>query len=372
MKEKLDKISRIKDTLLGKHKVGSLEIEIVKTNILENGIEIFARAWKDGKSLGFGDGTVEIERFRIFNPPLLARTGIRENFIDDRGENKDRDTFIENPKLAILQTLEHTIKVSCKEDGKITKGKIGNTTDTFYPNNATAVNGLVTNDVGVLADTWANVRGASTGTTAQTNGADGIACQLRTGDPDNTWRVITRSFFLFDTSALPDTDTIDSATISLYGEVVTTNANIPTQSIVPVASTPASDTTITTADFDQLGNTAFSTGIAFTSFSTSAYNDFALNASGLSAISKTGISKFGFRTVSDQSNTEPSVSIWNEDTTRIIVWLVDWEGTANDPKLVVVHEASSNIKTYNTNAKANIKTINTNAIANVKTLNTNA
>src|SRR3990167_8130850 len=36
----------------------------------QHGIELFARAWRGTQQLGFGsDGSVEIERFRIFNPP---------------------------------------------------------------------------------------------------------------------------------------------------------------------------------------------------------------------------------------------------------------------------------------------------------------
>src|SRR3989344_2016473 len=47
--------------------------EIQSVQKIEGGIEILARAWKDGKQLGFGkDGSVEIERFKIFNPPILV------------------------------------------------------------------------------------------------------------------------------------------------------------------------------------------------------------------------------------------------------------------------------------------------------------
>ena len=50
-----------------------LEIEIVKTNLIEGGIEVFARAWRDGNQIGFGaDGSVDVERFKVFNPPILV------------------------------------------------------------------------------------------------------------------------------------------------------------------------------------------------------------------------------------------------------------------------------------------------------------
>ena len=50
-----------------------LTVEIQSVNKIEGGIEVFARAWKGAQQVGFGnDGTVEIERFRIFNPPVLV------------------------------------------------------------------------------------------------------------------------------------------------------------------------------------------------------------------------------------------------------------------------------------------------------------
>src|SRR3990167_4725754 len=53
-----------------------LKVEIQSLKAIEvngsHGVEIMARAWKGTKQLGFVDGTVEIERFRIFNPPIVV------------------------------------------------------------------------------------------------------------------------------------------------------------------------------------------------------------------------------------------------------------------------------------------------------------
>ena len=45
-----------------------------KIEEIEGGIQIFAQAWNlDGTQVGFGkDGTVDIERFQIINPPILV------------------------------------------------------------------------------------------------------------------------------------------------------------------------------------------------------------------------------------------------------------------------------------------------------------
>src|SRR3990167_1737916 len=48
------------------------EVKAIEING-QHGIELFARAWRGTQQLGFGsDGSVEIERFRIFNPPILV------------------------------------------------------------------------------------------------------------------------------------------------------------------------------------------------------------------------------------------------------------------------------------------------------------
>src|SRR3989338_7388092 len=47
------------------------EVKAIEVNG-QHGVELFARAWRGTQQLGFGsDGSVEIERFRIFNPPIL-------------------------------------------------------------------------------------------------------------------------------------------------------------------------------------------------------------------------------------------------------------------------------------------------------------
>ena len=50
-----------------------LRIKVDSIAKIHGGIELYARAWKDNEPLGFGaDGSVEIERFKIYNPPILV------------------------------------------------------------------------------------------------------------------------------------------------------------------------------------------------------------------------------------------------------------------------------------------------------------
>ena len=114
---KLDFVGEYTDAKYG------IKIEIQSLDKIEGGIEIFARAWKGDKQLGFGaDGTVDIERFRIFNPPILVPdiTGdIVLTSIDPKtGVTKER-RLREDLKQATLESLAHTIKVVGKENSNI-------------------------------------------------------------------------------------------------------------------------------------------------------------------------------------------------------------------------------------------------------------
>lgn len=54
--------------------VPGLDIKILSIEKIKDGISIFAQAWRNGEQIGFGkDGSIDIERFRIFNPPILVR-----------------------------------------------------------------------------------------------------------------------------------------------------------------------------------------------------------------------------------------------------------------------------------------------------------
>jgi hypothetical protein len=110
------------------------------------------------------------------------------------------------------------------------------------------------------------------------------------------------------------------------------------------SSNPASNTALVAGDFDSLGTTAFcDTPILFTNWGTG-YNDFALNASGLAAISKTGVSKFGLRNANydvadelDPNNHDPS---WSSDTTSAVSPWYSEKGEGYQPKLVVTYTTS--------------------------------
>ncbi len=80
---------------------------------IDGGVQVFARAWDaNDRQIGFGkDGTVDIERFRIFNPPILVsdpKGDIVHEFINEDGE-VFRQNYREDAYGALLQVLAHTI-----------------------------------------------------------------------------------------------------------------------------------------------------------------------------------------------------------------------------------------------------------------------
>lgn len=221
------------------------------------------------------------------------------------------------------------------------------TTSTFYPDpdaESTSVDGYVRQDYGAAAGVaWTTIVNKSAGNTANSTAGDDSVIEIQADITSNTWRKLVRAFYLFDTAALPDGDTIDSATLSIKGSGkfdatgITPNVNI-------YASTPASNTDLVTDDFDQVGSTAFATAITYANWSTSAYNDFALNASGLAAITKTGVSKFSARNAA--YDVADSQATWGATAEAGVQgFYADQTGTTSDPKLVVIHSAPIITKT---------------------------
>lgn|SRR3990167_3964747 len=369
-----------------------LHIEIISLSKIkvgtQHGIEMIARAWKDGKTLGFGkDGSVEIERFRFYSPPIMTADGTKSEVTRRDGTAYLKNNLKEDPITAVKNTLAHIIHLVGKQDTKITVGKIGNTTSTFYT--ADAAGGDARIDT-AASSSWDTSHDSTDGSYDGSEDAQGEIGSIQGG----VNFVMPRGFYFFNTGAISATDTISSATFSLFVEA-TTDGDNDAQAYISVVQTQgqnvSSDTNLVTGDIEFCGSAIdnptegvdVGTRADITGISTSAYLDFALNATGIGWIARSGedkpvggtlgITYLGAREghdIEDVAVAGPSV------TSRINPSHEETAGSDQDPKLVVVHAGAAagpaNLKTYNTNATANIKTINTNAIANVKTLDTNA
>ncbi|MCP4610647.1 MAG: hypothetical protein GY845_18205, partial [Planctomycetes bacterium] len=163
------------------------------------------------------------------------------------------------------------------------------------------------------------------------------------GNATTSWfNGLYRSIFTFDTSSLPNDCTINSATLSIYGRSKGDDASIDPHFNI-YSCTPTNIASLMGTDFNlaNWGSTALcDTSIDYSSWNLSGYNDFALNASGLALISKTGTSKFGAREASyDAPNSSPAdmggtQSAW-------MGWHPAEAGSGYEPKLVVIYTDAS-------------------------------
>jgi hypothetical protein len=138
---------------------------------------------------------------------------------------------------------------------------------------------------------------------------------------------IYRGGLFFDTSSLPDHATITSATLSPYGSEDQSGTDFD---ITVVDGSVLEDPMVNSDYGDLLPQTTGGGTFNTAGFSTTGYNDIALNAAGISWISKTGTTKFGLRSSRDISATSPAgneyVRIWANE-----------KGEGYRPKLVVTY-----------------------------------
>lgn len=215
-----------------------------------------------------------------------------------------------------------------------------NTVTTVFPDpdpETTTVDGLVFDNQPDA--TFANKRSAA-GDGAQPSAASNNTPLLGSAGTTDQYAQIWRNVYLFDTSSIPDTDTISAATLSVFGTADKTD-NF-SQSATIVQSAPASNTNLVAGDY-ALANWTMTqqnnTDISIASWTINAYNDFDLNATGQGNVSKTGVSKFGMVFSGDRTNTAPA---WSASLNAFIgTYFADQALTTNDPKLVVTHAAAA-------------------------------
>lgn len=218
--------------------------------------------------------------------------------------------------------------------------------DTFFPDpdpETTTVDGVVGQTQ--ASGAWTNLV-TGVGSFARDNIDVGenfpIYADTGTGaDPD--FETLYRGIHLYDTASIPDANTITAATISLFGKAKTSTLFAP--EIAIYLSAPASNTALANGDFDSgdfnvRNATKQSDVITNANWSTTAYNVFTLNATGLGNISKTGITKFGCKeTTKDDPDTAPTFA--TSSIARLLANTSEFTGTTQDPKLEVTHSVAA-------------------------------
>lgn len=211
------------------------------------------------------------------------------------------------------------------------------TVSTFYPDadaESTSVDGHAVEETDAA---WATIRAAAGDVANDTDGTMDV--NVKASGSSNVWTEFARAALLFDTSSLPDTDSIDSVDLDL---VATSRTDDFTDSISVVTSAPASDTAVVGGDFDSFGTTKQAPDTLLSSYTvdSSTFNTHTLNATGESNISLTGITKFGLRPTSDNDDSEPT---WASTKRTQILFASADEVLGGDkrPRLVVTHTAPS-------------------------------
>ena len=172
------------------------------------------------------------------------------------------------------------------------------------------------------------------------------------------WDRMHRTIIIFDTSSIPDGDEMHEATVGLWfdesipytGVVNDYSWSTAQKSIVITQGTTASETAVAAGDYDAVkGATKWSASFDCTfdgtanpsasgGWSDNSYSSIDLNATGLSNVSKTGVTKIAVQCVADVDDDEPPTS---GNTTRQVLMLIfarDADGgLSTSPKLVVRH-----------------------------------
>lgn len=138
----------------------------------------------------------------------------------------------------------------------------------------------------------------------------------------------TRTFLLFDTSSIADNAVISSGSVSVY---VLSKSSATCSSVGIATSSPGSNTALAASDFSNVGSTLLATDLSMSGLTTSAYNSFNLNSTGISNISLNGISKFALLCTNASGWGSGGMSASSADTS----------GTSQDPKLTVTYTADS-------------------------------
>jgi len=316
---------------------------------LTDGVEVLVQAYQGSDRLGFGaDKNIETERIRIHNPPMMIADGTYTLKIDELGREVNYANYRYDPVLALRYVLAKTVEQVSEISDTVVSGSIGHTVDVYYPDanaETTSVDGRVQKYL--TSSDWATVRNFTSGTNNDAEAsANGVGAYNSGADYE-----VTRTFLLFDTSSLPDTDTISSAVLSVVCTAKTNGDNDGTDYISPVVSSPAADTSLVTGDFDQFLMTDLSYGvltgksilqmtdtardISAITCDSSTPTTWDLNATGISYIIDTGISKFGLAEGHDITDSAVSGGY-----NQISIYYADETGTTNDPSLTITHTAS--------------------------------
>lgn len=313
----------------GQYTIDGIRVDIQSITIEDDAVIVFAKAYDRGKQIGFGtDGTVDIERFRIFNPPILVADNAGTIVITSTNENGVEETtrWREDPEEALKQAIVNTIKAKKLAPANIIPGKVGATTDTYY---ATTNDGYV---YVYAAGTYSGARDATTGTADNTYPNDANIIH----NSKITTYYVSRAQFDFNIDI--GSDTINSASLSLWSVATGGNdGDSDTAILLNHTSNGNINNPLQGEDMNDFGSTSIGSETYANLINQDDYVTIALTDT--SAINTSGTTIIGIRSLNDINNVTPTGI--NNLRTR----LADYTGTANDPFLTIDHSSGVGLST---------------------------
>jgi hypothetical protein len=177
----------------------------------------------------------------------------------------------------------------------------------------------------------------STSGTSYYSAVNSYVGQYRSGTQYN----IHRLAFYFDTSALPDDAVITAASLSLYGKTDDSDQDFNMQITNGQSTYPHSP--MIDSDYSYLNYTGNGGTLTSAGFTTVGYNSIPLNATGMSWITATGITKLYVVSDRDYTSTPPANLVDEE----LMIWMYE-KGSGYQPKLDITFTIA--VPTVTTNA----------------------
>ena len=266
--------------------------------------------------------------FQFVNPPVKTHDGTwRSEPSEVDGEPRDVPNFTENPELALREMVAEHVRVLLGTGKGGAYGSLVEARDDALRASGTTTTAYASVDDGYVSSansTYATAR--SGGSLSSDTGSSAFSVGQYFNSPTYTcWE----GFIDPDTSAIPDTDGISSAVLSLYGTSDQSATNFTNN-----ARLFDWGTSLTTADWIAGASLSAQTLLATfdsASYVDAVYNDFTSDAAFIANVNKTGETRIILSSSRHEAGNAPTGA-------EYINWSsANVAGTTQDPKLVVVH-----------------------------------
>lgn len=219
--------------------------------------------------LGKDEKDNNIYRTRSFSAPTFVRDGLTWHTVE-YGTDTQQD-FLAKTRLSIASRIANAI---------------------VPPTYAVTVYSHAGDGhIGAFQTDWVDTRDSLDGVVNDQTDCSPAPCLVVAAFDEFPPYGVIRGFIPFDTSSIPSGATVTAASVNLYATGVTNGDNDGNDFLTLVESSQVNYTSMATTDFNNIGTTeGIDSGQRkdLTSISTSAYLSFALNATGMGWIAKSG------------------------------------------------------------------------------------